>query len=38
MHDWQELARDVLELLGDTVYRQGFPTWLRVLDDPDEET
>lgn len=38
MHDWQELARDVLELLGDTVYRQGFPTWLRVFEDPEEDT
>lgn len=38
MHDWQELARDVLDLLGDIVHRQGFPTWLRVFEDLEEET
>jgi hypothetical protein len=34
MHDWQEFARGALETLGEQVQRQGFPTWLKIFEDP----
>lgn len=37
MHDWQGLARDALEMLGEGVSRQGYPTWLQIYEDPDDE-
>ena len=38
MHDWQQFARNALEALGDQVHRQGCPTWLRIIDDPEDDS
>ncbi|HEX6394019.1 MAG TPA: hypothetical protein VFZ97_11290 [Acidimicrobiales bacterium] len=38
MYDWQELARNALEALGGHVQRQGCPTWLRIFEDPEEDS
>ncbi len=38
MKDWQALTRLLLEALGDHVEQQGRPTWVLVLDEPDDPT
>ena len=38
MYDWQTVARGALQTLGGAVQRQGFPTWLRIFEDPGSAT